>query len=102
AGRWRFWPDGERFDVDAARAYVTNSAEAAIWHAENNGGLTIAAGYQIIELVRAGRLAVVLADYEPAPLPIHFVYPSARLLSAKVRSLIDLAARECDWTFVDF
>jgi DNA-binding transcriptional LysR family regulator len=102
AGRWRFWSDGERFDVDTAPAYATNSAEAAIWHAENNGGLTIAAGYQIIELVRAGRLAVVLADYEPAPLPIHFVYPSARLLSAKVRSLIDLAARECDWTFVDF
>ena len=86
----------------ASSAYVTNSAEAAICHAERDGGLTIAVGYQVADLVRAGRLQVALADFEPPPLPIQFVYPSARLLSAKVRALIDLAGRECDWSFVEF
>ena len=101
-GRWRFWSRSQAFDVETRPAYVTNSAEAAICHAERNGGLTIAIGYQVADLVRAGRLQVVLADYEPEPLPIQFVYPSARLLSAKVRALIDLAGKECDWNFIDF
>jgi len=100
--RWRFWSGPQAFDVETRPAYVTNSAEAAICHAERDGGLTIAVGYQVADLVRAGRLQVALADFEPPPLPIQFVYPSARLLSAKVRALIDLAGRECDWSFVEF
>jgi hypothetical protein len=32
-------------------------------------------------------------------LPIQFVYPSARLLSAKVRGLVELARTTRDWRF---
>jgi DNA-binding transcriptional LysR family regulator len=31
--------------------------------------------------------------------PIHIVYPTSRLLSAKVRVFIDLAAETCQWDF---
>ena len=41
---------------------------------------------------RRGRLQIVLADYEVPPLPIAIVYPTSRLLSAKVRAFVDLAA----------
>ena len=51
--------------------------------------------------VRAGRLRIVLAAYEPAPLPIHVVYPSTRLLSAKVRAFIELITATCDWQVVE-
>jgi hypothetical protein len=37
--------------------------------------------YQVIELVRAGKLSVVLSGAEPPPLPIHVIHPSTRLLS---------------------
>jgi DNA-binding transcriptional LysR family regulator len=42
---------------------------------------------------------VVLAPFELPPLPIHIVYPTSRLLSAKVRAFIDLAAETTDWQF---
>jgi DNA-binding transcriptional LysR family regulator len=31
--------------------------------------------------------------------PIHIVYPTSRLLSAKVRAFIDLVAEVSDWHF---
>jgi len=79
---------------------VTNSADAAIAHAERDGGLTMVLAYQVADAVRAGRLAVVLPEYEPPPLPIHLVYPTARLLSAKVRAFVELVVETCDWRFV--
>ena len=81
--------------------YLTNSADAAIGHAERGGGVTMALGYQVADAVRAGRLRVVLADYEPPPLPIHIVYPTTRLLSAKIRAFVDLVTSTCDWRFVE-
>jgi DNA-binding transcriptional LysR family regulator len=81
-------------------AFVTNSADAAIVHAELGGGLTMALAYQVVDAVRAGRLEVVLADFESPPLPIHLVYPTTRLLSAKVRAFVDMATTTADWQFV--
>jgi DNA-binding transcriptional LysR family regulator len=97
AAEWRF--GGER-RFAFAPAYVTNSADAAIGHAELAGGVTMVLAYQVAEALRAGRLRIVLPELEPPPLPIHIVYPSTRLLSAKVRAFIDLVAASCDWSFV--
>ena len=51
--------------------------------------------------VRGGALRVVLAGCEPAPVPIHLVYPSTRLLSAKVRAFIELVTATRDWRFIE-
>lgn len=92
---------GQEQSVSLAPSLITNSADAAIGHALLGGGLTMALGYQVIEAVRAKRLQVVLEDFEPAPLPIHVLYPSTKLLSAKVRAFVDLVTA-CNWQFVDF
>lgn len=99
---WRFGADGPGRRVTFAPRLVTNSADAAIGHALRDAGLTMALGYQVIDLVRAKKLRVVLADLEPPPLPIHVVYPTTRLLSAKVRALVERIQADCDWRFVDF
>jgi DNA-binding transcriptional LysR family regulator len=96
---WSFRSDGHEIHVPLTSHYVTNSADAALWHAEHDGGLTLALSYQVADAVKAGRLRVVLEAFEPPPLPIHFVYPSSRLLSAKVRAFVELAAATCDWRF---
>jgi len=44
-------------------------------------------------------LKIVLANFEQPPLPIHVVYPTSRLLSAKVRTFIDLVTEISDWHF---
>jgi DNA-binding transcriptional LysR family regulator len=98
---WRFQRGGEEQRIAFAPAFVTNSADAALRSAELDGGITMILAYQVMEAVRAGRLRVVLSAFEPAPLPIQIVYPTTRLLSAKVRAFIDHVTTKSDWRFVD-
>jgi DNA-binding transcriptional LysR family regulator len=49
--------------------------------------------------LKRGRLKIVLAKYEQPALPIHIVYPTSRLLSAKVRAFIDLVVETAEWKF---
>jgi DNA-binding transcriptional LysR family regulator len=98
---WTFSQAGRERRVPFAPRFVTNDADAAIVHAELGGGLCMLLAYQVVESVRAARLQLVLPELEPAPLPIHIVYPSTRLLSAKVRAFIDLATAKQAWQFVE-
>jgi DNA-binding transcriptional LysR family regulator len=99
---WRFRSrEGGEARIPIRPALVTNSADAAIRHAEGGGGVAMVLAYQVRDAVKAGRLAIVLARYEPKPLPIQLVYPSTRLLSANVRAFIDLTVATRDWHFVD-
>lgn len=75
---------------------ITNSGDAAIDYAREGGGLTRALHYQIAPCIAAGELAIVLTGFEPAPSPIHALYPSARLLPARVRAFLDLALQSGD------
>jgi DNA-binding transcriptional LysR family regulator len=96
---WHFVEDGREIRVPCTPRFITNSADAAIWHAEQGGGLTRVLAYQAAEAIKGGRLKIVLAKFEPPPLPIHIVYPTSRLLSAKVRTFVDLVVEISDWKF---
>jgi DNA-binding transcriptional LysR family regulator len=99
APEWHFVEDGREIAVAFAPRLVTNSADAAIQYAEQGGGLTRVLAYQAAEAIKAGRLRMVLQKFERPPVPIHIVYPTSRLLSAKVRAFIDLVAEVSDWHF---
>jgi DNA-binding transcriptional LysR family regulator len=96
---WRFVRDGSEVRVTPTPRLITNSADAAIQYAEAGGGLTRVMFYQSADALKGGRLRIVLAKFEPPPLPIHLVYPTSRLLSAKVRTFIDLVTETADWDF---
>jgi DNA-binding transcriptional LysR family regulator len=96
---WRFVEDNSDIRVPSTPRFATNSADAAIQHAEAGGGLTRVLAYQAAASLKAGRLKIVLANFEQPPLPIHIVYPTSRLLSAKVRTFIDLVTEIGDWHF---
>lgn len=96
---WRFIEAGREVRVTCAPRFLSNSSEAAIWHAEQGGGLTRVLAYQAADAIAAGRLKPVLTAFEPPPLPIHIIYPTSRLLSAKVRTFVDLALEITDWHF---
>ena len=96
---WRFVEDGREVRVACTPRFITNSADAAIQYAGQDGGLTRVLAYQAAEAIKAGRLKIVLAKFEQPALPIHVVYPTSRLLSAKVRAFIDLVIEICDWHF---
>lgn len=96
---WRFLEQGEEVRVSPRPRFSSNSADAAIQYAEAGGGLTRVLAYQAAAALKAGRLTIVLAKFEQPPLPIHIVYPTSRLLSAKVRTFIDLVTEIADWRF---
>lgn len=96
---WRFVDNGREIRVPTASRFATNSTDAAVLHAEQGGGLINVLAYQVADPLKAGRLKIVLAKYELPPMPIHLVYPTSRLLSAKVRAFIDLVVAQTDWRF---
>jgi len=96
---WNFEENGRDVRVSHVSRYATNSADAAVLHAEQDGGLAMVLVYQAAEAIEAGRLKIVLADYEPPPMPINLVYPTSRLLSANVRAFIDLVVEQANWQF---
>jgi len=98
---WHFVEDGREVRVACTPRLITNSADAAIQYAEQGGGLTRVLAYQAADAIRGGRLRIVLQKFEQPPLPIHIVYPTSRLLSAKVRTFIDLVTEISHWHFGD-
>ncbi|HMM92190.1 LysR family transcriptional regulator [Bradyrhizobium sp.] len=96
---WRFIEDDSEIRIAGTPRFATNSSDAAIQYAEQGGGLTRVMAYQAAESLRAGRLRIVLAPFEQPAMPIHIVYPTSRLLSAKVRTFIDLVTELADWHF---
>jgi DNA-binding transcriptional LysR family regulator len=99
APEWRFVEDGREIRVVTTPRLTTNSADAAIQYAAQGGGLTRVLAYQAAEAIKAGQLKIVLEKFEQPALPIHIVYPTSRLLSAKVRAFIDLAIEADAWHF---
>jgi len=77
--------------IGIAPRLATNSGDAAIDYAREGGGLVRALHYQVAPHIAAGELEIVLPDFERAPSPIHALYPSARLLPARVRAFVELA-----------
>jgi DNA-binding transcriptional LysR family regulator len=96
---WHFVEGSREIRVACTPRFITNSADAAIQYAEQGGGLTRVMAYQAAEAIKARRLQIVLAKFEQPALPIHIVYPTSRLLSAKVRTFIDLVVETSDWHF---
>jgi DNA-binding transcriptional LysR family regulator len=93
---WVFYPPGRKGRSDGETAepqirHVTNAGEVAIGAARAGLGLSRALSYQVADDVLAGRLKVVLAEHEPAPIPVQLVYVEGRRAAAKVRAFVDFA-----------
>ena len=86
---WRFVEAGASLSVRIRTQFSVTSNRAAIVAACRGWGLTRVLSYQIAPQLESGALAIVLADFEPPPLPIHVVYQHGRKLPAKVRSFVD-------------
>lgn len=94
--------DGGALASGALPRFVTDSGDATFAHAVGGGGITAAFCYQVAAALRAGALVEVLADVAPPPVPIHAVFPSARLMSGKVRAFLDMAEQAAArWQFLD-
>jgi DNA-binding transcriptional LysR family regulator len=86
---WRFrTPDGE-VEIPISARLRSNSLDATIAAAVGGAGLVLAPSWLVQDHLAAGRLVAVLEPFEPQAIPIHAVFPHARLMSARVRTFLD-------------
>lgn len=93
---WSFAHDtGRRRGLQTALIHprlIVNAAAAAIDSALDGHGVTRVMSYQVASDVVAGRLVLLLVDYVPPPIPVHFVMQADLSMTAKLRAFIDFAA----------
>ena len=86
---WIFHDAGRELAVKVTGDLICNQVAAARQACAEGLGFGLFLSYQVEPLVRDGRLELVLEEYEPLPIPVNLVYPEARLISTRVRALID-------------
>jgi len=91
---WSF-PPAEGSAVPRAVALtprlVVNNVRAAVASVMEGHGVTRLLSYHVASEIRQGALQIVLANAEPAPIPVHLVSPFGRLSVPKVRAFVDFA-----------
>jgi DNA-binding transcriptional LysR family regulator len=86
---WRFRERGKDLSIHARGGFTCNQASASLEACAGGLGFGRFLCYQAEPLVAAGRLRVVLRDFEPEPVPVSLCYRDARLVSTRLRALLD-------------
>jgi len=91
---WTFGAKDKRVErtVPIRARLAVNTAEAAVDAAIAGIGVTRVLSYQAAQAVAEGKLKIVLAAYEPEPVPINLVYIGQGLLPLKMRAFLDFVA----------
>lgn len=91
---WRFeGPDGASHEVRVPVRHRVNSGRMLVALAAAGMGVINEPDFIVNPEIRAGRLRPLLTDYASPGASIAAVYPSRRLLSTKVRTLVDFLAQ---------
>ena len=86
---WNFLENGVGFSVRIQKNFTCNQAVAAAEACAKELGFGNFLFYQVEPLIHAGRLQVVFEKFELPAIPINLVYPEARLMTARLRILLD-------------
>jgi DNA-binding transcriptional LysR family regulator len=91
---WRFIGPEQRLSIRVQGNFLTNNAEAIREAVLSGIGVAVAPTWMLHHELSSGTVITVLRDYELEALPINIVYPSRRLVPAKVRAVSDFFADE--------
>ena len=86
---WSFKKDNKQFNVRVSGDIRSNIGDALRVASMQDSGLIQLPTYMTGLDIKAGRLQVVLEDYEPPESPINALYLHRKHLSAKVRTFVD-------------
>lgn len=89
---WRFVDQGEPVAVRIKPRLTVSSNDGAIEAAVQGLGVTRLMSYQVAPLLAAGKLKIVLSEFESPKVPIHIIHREGRHASTKMRAFIDLMA----------
>ncbi|MHC5653393.1 LysR family transcriptional regulator [Stappia sp.] len=83
---------GAATEIALRRRLSVTTAQAAVNATEAGVGFARLFYYQVAESVEAGRLAIVLAEFEPPPSPVSLVHVPRGQMPLKMRHFLDFAA----------
>lgn len=89
---WKFGAVDDPTMVRMHPRLMVTSNDSAIEAAASGLGVCRLLSYQVADEVAAGRLRIVLAEYEEAPWPVHVLHRESKFGSSKVRHFIDMLA----------
>jgi len=90
SAEWRFADDskaGRKIRI-SGRLWM-NSLDALATAAKEGAGIVRVPSWQAEADLAAGRLVRLLAEYEPAPVPLHLMFQPSRPASPKIRAFVD-------------
>jgi DNA-binding transcriptional LysR family regulator len=91
--RWPYMDNGVPKEVQVTGRFRSDHSASTMCAAAMAGlGIGFTTLWQILEFVDAGRLELLLVDFEPPPVPIHAVWQGGKLMPAKTRLFIDMLA----------
>ncbi len=91
---WLFSDGSKDIGVSVDGRFGVNQIAAAASACVNGMGFGQFLSYQVKDLVKQGKLQIVLEDYEPRSWPVSLVYPGGRLVSSRLRALIEWLKKE--------
>ncbi|MFZ5783725.1 MAG: LysR family transcriptional regulator [Pseudomonadota bacterium] len=86
---WRFVRAGRARVAPLRSRLCVNTSEAAVLAAIEGAGLARVMSYKVDGARRAGKLAVVLEEFEPEPLPVHILYAPRKPGPLKLRAFLN-------------
>lgn len=86
---WRFRVGQEDVSYVPRGSLITGDAEHVRASVLCGLGVAQAPSWLLADEVRSGAVQVLMPDMQPAPVPIHLVYPAGRRVPMRVRVLID-------------
>ena len=89
---WHFRDRGKRLSIPIKGPFSCNQAHASVDACIAGLGFGLLFDYQVMPWVERGDLEIVLANFEPEPLPLSIIFPHSRLMATRVRSLVDWLA----------
>jgi DNA-binding transcriptional LysR family regulator len=89
---WFFGVGKQAVTMPFRPRFAVNTADGAIDAARSGSGIARVLSYQVADAIADGSLIVVLPEFQPAPLPVHFVHTGQAILPQKLRAFTDFAA----------
>lgn len=89
SNNWRFKTANGEWSVPVQGPFTSNQAIPAVEACASGLGFGHFLAYQVAPWVRSGKLRIVLEDFESVPAPVNLVYTDARLMTPRLRVLLE-------------
>lgn len=96
AREWRFRVSGREQIVRLMPRFMVTDVDAMLFAVRAGGGIARGLSYQVSDDFASGTLVRLLREFEPSPLPVHLIVPTARHMPRAVRAFLDHAAPALD------